>query len=117
LYHDFYSDFDKRFDGKNVCLATAEEVAPFAPRVYVEGSKFEMSLYCAPVEYYLLYIYTTLLVQLSSGYILQVDSAFSVGGPWACLRVVYSGGDLLDGGLVLKAQSSLSRIVVNIGLS
>jgi hypothetical protein len=54
LYDDFYSDFDKRFDGKNVRIATTDEVAPFAPRVYVEGLKFESSLYCAPVEYYLL---------------------------------------------------------------
>jgi hypothetical protein len=51
---DFFLDTDARFNPKNVRLATPEEVISFAPRVYVEGAKFETSLYCAPIEFYLL---------------------------------------------------------------
>lgn len=53
-YDEYYSNFDVCFNTEKVCLATSEEVAPFAPRVYTEGPMFETSLYCAPVEFYLL---------------------------------------------------------------
>jgi hypothetical protein len=53
-YESYYSDMEKRFDPKQCRMATTNEIAPFAPRVYVEGDLFETNLYCAPLEFYLL---------------------------------------------------------------
>jgi hypothetical protein len=53
-YESYYSDIDNRFDPKRCRMATPNEVAPFAPRVYVEGELYETNLYCAPLEFYLL---------------------------------------------------------------
>ncbi len=53
-FESWYSNFDDRFDSKKCRIATPNEVAPLAPRVYVEGDLFETNLYCAPLEFYLL---------------------------------------------------------------
>ena len=53
-YGSFYLEIEKRFNPDACRIATSNEVAPFAPRVYVEGDLFETNLYCAPLEFYLL---------------------------------------------------------------
>jgi hypothetical protein len=53
-YESCYSEMEKRFDPKLCRLATANEVAPFAPRVYVEGEPHGANMCCAPCEFYLL---------------------------------------------------------------
>ena len=51
----FYLEIEKQFDPKVCCIATTNQVAPFAPIVYVEGNLFKTNLYCcAPLEFYLL---------------------------------------------------------------
>ena len=53
--HDSYcNDLDTRFDPIKCRLATADEVAPFAPRVCVEGDPHGTNLHCGPMELYLL---------------------------------------------------------------
>ena len=51
-YNSFYSSFQKRFQGMR--LANVNEVSVSAARVYVNGNRYQSSLYCAPVEYYLI---------------------------------------------------------------
>jgi hypothetical protein len=53
--HDsYYQDLDKRFDPVHCRIATANEVAPLAPRVYVEGDPHGTNLHCGPTEMCLL---------------------------------------------------------------
>jgi hypothetical protein len=48
-----HSDLDERFDPKQCRIAAANEVAPFAPRVHVEGELCETNVHCAPLECHL----------------------------------------------------------------
>ena len=50
----YYDDLESRFDPAHCRIATADELAPFAPRVYVEGDPHGTNLYCGPMEVYLL---------------------------------------------------------------
>jgi hypothetical protein len=45
-----YEDLDKRFDPVHCGIATANEVAPFALRVHVEGDPRGTNLCCGPME-------------------------------------------------------------------
>jgi hypothetical protein len=47
-------DLDKRFDPVCCRIAMANEVAPFAPRVHVEGDPHSTNLHCGPMEMHLL---------------------------------------------------------------
>ena len=53
-YASCCSDLENRFDAKKCRMAVADEVAPFAPRVYVEGEPCPINMHCAPFEFYLL---------------------------------------------------------------
>jgi hypothetical protein len=53
--HDSHcQDLDKRFDPVHCRIATANEVAPFASRVHVEGDPHGTNLCCGPMEMRLL---------------------------------------------------------------
>jgi hypothetical protein len=53
-YESHHSNLDHRFAREKCAVAAADEVAPFAPRVYVEGKPCLTNLCCAPFEFYLL---------------------------------------------------------------
>lgn len=53
-YNSHCSNLDKRFDPEQCQIAAANEVAPFPPKVYVEGDPHGTNMRCRPIEFCLL---------------------------------------------------------------
>ena len=116
--NSYYDDLETRFDPAHCRIASPDELAPFAPRVYVEGDPHGTNLYCGPMEVYLLRD----LKHLSHGFKCDNQGLLpSIGKPCASLEVPMVTSYVTDDAAIIRPghvifSKSFSKEKLNVNL-